>query len=60
MAGEDPYTCEACGAETTRRDAIRRATMADLDPQTWQTLCCPDCGARLETVYVGDADTGVR
>lgn len=56
MRDDGPYICDACGSETTARDAIRRATIADLDPETWQPLCCPDCGARLETVYVGETD----
>ncbi|MFB6172497.1 MAG: hypothetical protein ABEJ23_08170 [Haloarculaceae archaeon] len=48
------YTCENCGAETTREDAVRTETMGDLDRTKWQTLCCPACGARLKTVFVGD------
>jgi uncharacterized protein (UPF0212 family) len=27
--------------------------MAGLDPAKWQTLCCPNCGRRLETAFVG-------
>jgi hypothetical protein len=27
--------------------------MGGLDPDKWQTLCCPDCGSRLKTVFVG-------
>ena len=51
---EECYLCENCGAEPTRSDAIRTKTMGDLDPTKWQTLCCPDCGMRLKTVFVGD------
>ncbi|WP_174182914.1 hypothetical protein [Halococcoides cellulosivorans] len=46
--------CENCGTTVDRADAIRTETMGDLDRDRWQTLCCPDCGARLETVFVGD------
>ncbi|WP_169302401.1 hypothetical protein [Halorientalis salina] len=49
-----PLTCDACGETVDPADAIRRETMGDLDPTTWQTLCCPTCGGRLKTVYVGD------
>jgi hypothetical protein len=38
----------------TRDEAIRGETMGGLDPATWQTLSCPDCGSRLQTVFVGD------
>ena len=34
--------------------AVRRETMGDLDPTTWQTFCCPNCGSRLKTVFVGN------
>jgi DNA-directed RNA polymerase subunit RPC12/RpoP len=51
---EETYTCEACGAEITREAATRTQTMGDLDPSKWQTLCCPACGRRLRTVFVGD------
>jgi len=28
--------------------------MGGLDPMKWQTLCCPSCGSRLQTIYVGE------
>ena len=46
--------CDTCHAEVDGEDATRTETMGDLDPATWQTLCCPDCGNRLKTVFVGD------
>jgi hypothetical protein len=51
-AGGDTYTCGNCGTVTDREGAIRGEPMADLDPDRWQTLCCPACGARLATVLV--------
>jgi len=51
-ANAETYTCDACGARTDRPGAVRRETMAGLDPDRWQTLCCPECGARLKTVLV--------
>ncbi|SIR71544.1 hypothetical protein [Natronorubrum daqingense] len=50
---EGPFTCEMCDATVTMRDARRSKPMGDLDPMAWQTLCCPHCGSRLRTVYVG-------
>jgi len=47
------YRCENCGREAEQEAAVRSETMGDLDPSKWQTLCCPDCGARLKTVFVG-------
>jgi len=49
-----PFTCDGCGTTVEASDAIRTETMGDLDPTTWQTLCCPTCGSRLKTVFVGD------
>jgi predicted RNA-binding Zn-ribbon protein involved in translation (DUF1610 family) len=51
---DDTYTCDACGATTSRSEALRRETMGGLDPDRWQTLCCPDCGGRLKTVLIGE------
>lgn len=56
MADRTSYSCSECGAEPTTDEAIRRRTLADLDPDKWQTLCCPDCGVRLETIFVGGED----
>jgi hypothetical protein len=51
---DDTFECGACDAVVALADAHRAETMGDLDPATWQPLCCPDCGTRLETVFVGD------
>lgn len=48
--------CDNCGAHVERSDASPCGTMGDLDPERWQTLCCPDCGARLETVFVAETE----
>jgi predicted RNA-binding Zn-ribbon protein involved in translation (DUF1610 family) len=53
MPTEETFECENCGATVARGEAIRTETMGGLDPTNWQTLCCPDCGARLKTVFVG-------
>ena len=50
----DPFTCETCEADVAFDDARRTKTMGGLDPTKWQTLCCPHCGARLKTVFVGE------
>ena len=50
----ESLTCEHCGDTVDPADATRSKTMGDLDPTKWQTLCCPTCGGRLKTVYVGD------
>jgi hypothetical protein len=49
----EPLSCDACDREGDREGAIRSETFGDLDPAKWQTLCCPDCGSRLKTVFVG-------
>lgn len=51
---EDIYHCDHCDEAVTRSEAVRTKTFADLDPDTWQVLCCPTCGQRLETVFVGE------
>ncbi|NHX40110.1 MULTISPECIES: hypothetical protein [Haloarcula] len=45
--------CDTCARSVTVEEAIRRATFGDLDTDRWQTLYCPDCGARLRTLFVG-------
>jgi hypothetical protein len=52
--GDETFTCDGCGRTVTREAATRTATMGDLDPDRWQTLCCPGCGSRLQTVLVGE------
>ncbi|WP_187433052.1 hypothetical protein [Natronococcus pandeyae] len=51
---EDSLECPTCTTVVDRDDAIRTKTMGGLDPTAWQTLCCPDCGTRLKTVFVGE------
>jgi NAD-dependent SIR2 family protein deacetylase len=48
----DTLRCETCERSVPRAETIRRETMADLDPTKWQSLCCPDCGRTLKTVFV--------
>lgn len=52
--GLDPLRCETCERTVDpAKEATRTRTYGDLDPERWQTLCCPDCGHRLKTVFVG-------
>lgn len=51
---DDSYECDTCGEVVAFEDARRRETIGGLDPTKWQTLCCPECGNRLKTVFVGD------
>jgi uncharacterized protein YbaR (Trm112 family) len=53
MVAEDLY-CETCEQAVDVEEAIRAETYGDLDPAKWQALCCPTCGRKLKTVYVGD------
>lgn len=50
----EAYTCDNCDTEFGRSAATRTETMGELDAETWQTLCCPVCGARVKTVFVRD------
>lgn len=50
----DTFECPTCDAVVARGEARRTETIGDLDPTKWQTLCCPHCGTRLKTVFVGD------
>lgn len=52
--GEDALYCAHCERAVERDEAIRRETYGDLDTDRWQTLCCPHCGRRLKTVFVGN------
>jgi DNA-directed RNA polymerase subunit RPC12/RpoP len=45
--------CDTCRREVPESETIRAETFGALDTERWQTLCCPHCGARLETVFVG-------
>ena len=49
----ETLTCETCDVEVAGEEARRTETVGDLDPTKWQTLCCPHCGSRLKTVFVG-------
>jgi hypothetical protein len=53
MDGDDDIHCDTCNRTVARADAVRTETYGDLDPETWQALCCPDCGKKLKTVFVG-------
>jgi DNA-directed RNA polymerase subunit RPC12/RpoP len=54
MTDAETFQCETCGRTVAVADARRRETYGGLDPDAWQTLCCPTCGSRLKTVFVGD------
>ncbi|MDF9745794.1 hypothetical protein [Natrinema salsiterrestre] len=55
MAGtDDTFECDACGNRVSVDEARRTKTMGGLDPTRWQTVCCPACGSRLKTVFVGE------
>lgn len=43
--------CGTCDRAVDREAAIRTETYGDLDADRWQTLCCPNCGNRLKTVF---------
>lgn len=49
---DDDYVCDTCEQRVAPEEARRSETYGGLDPDRWQTLCCPDCGARLKTVLV--------
>lgn len=51
---DESFHCDTCDATVAYDDARRTKTMGGLDPEKWQTFCCPDCGDRLRTVFVGD------
>ncbi len=50
---DDSFECDTCGTVVPFEEARRSETMGNLDPKKWQTLCCPECGNRLKTVFVG-------
>jgi len=51
---DDTFDCQSCGETVPFDEARRTKTMGGLDPTKWQTLCCPSCGSRLQTIYVGE------
>ncbi|GGN98546.1 hypothetical protein [Haloarcula pellucida] len=48
------FDCDTCGRTVARAEADVSGTFGDLDG--WHTLCCPHCGARLRTVFVGSEE----
>jgi len=50
----EDFACENCGSSVERAEATRTETYGNLDRDAWQVLCCPHCGERLQTVFVGD------
>jgi hypothetical protein len=52
----EPFHCDACDRDVPRTEAIRTGTFGDLDPERWQAFCCPGCGRKLKTVFVGLED----
>jgi hypothetical protein len=51
---DDTLWCDTCDRDVARGNARRTETYGGLDPEKWQTLCCPDCGGRLKTVFVAE------
>jgi hypothetical protein len=49
----ESFHCDTCDREVPSEAATRTETFGDLDPETWQSFCCPDCGRKLKTVFVG-------
>ncbi|MFC6862747.1 hypothetical protein ACFQGE_04645 [Halomicroarcula sp. GCM10025817] len=47
------FECGTCDRSVRAAAAIRPSTYGGLDEDRWETLCCPHCGARLTTVFVG-------
>jgi hypothetical protein len=52
----DTFHCGACDRAVPREAATRTETFGDLDPEKWQSFCCPDCGRKLKTVFVALED----
>ena len=53
MSVPETLECDTCDAAVPAEDARRTETMGGLDPEKWQMFCCPHCGNRLQTVFVG-------
>jgi hypothetical protein len=49
----DSFHCDACDRDVPREEATRTETLGDLDSEKWQAFCCPHCGRKLKTVFVG-------
>lgn len=56
---EQTFECDTCDRTVSYDETRRIETIGGLDPAKWQTFCCPNCGARLKTVFVAmeDSDT---
>ncbi|AFZ72872.1 hypothetical protein SAMN05443661_10339 [Natronobacterium gregoryi] len=54
MSQTESFHCKTCDTTVSKTETRRTETMGGLDPMKWQTLCCPNCGNRLKTVFVGD------
>jgi transcription initiation factor IIE alpha subunit len=52
----ESFHCDACDRNVSRAEATRTETFGDLDPEKWQAFCCPGCGRKLKTVFVGLED----
>jgi Zn finger protein HypA/HybF involved in hydrogenase expression len=50
---EEEFRCDTCDRRVGRAETTRASTYGGLDSDRWQTLCCPHCGSRLKTVFVG-------
>lgn len=53
MVTDNEYLCEFCNKTHNKNEVIRSKTYGDLDSEKWQTFCCPNCGRRIKTVFVG-------
>lgn len=49
----DELFCDDCDRAVDREETTRTEPFADLDPTKWQSLCCPTCGRKLKTAFVG-------
>lgn len=54
MPVPETLECDTCDRDVPSEVATRTETFGDLERTKWQTLCCPHCGNRLKTVFVGD------
>ncbi|MFC7027219.1 hypothetical protein ACFQJ5_05795 [Halomicroarcula sp. GCM10025324] len=51
--GRSVFECGTCDRTVQPDAAIRSSTFGGLDDDRWETMCCPHCGERLKTVFVG-------
>jgi len=52
----ESFHCGTCDREVPSEAATRTKTFGGLDSEKWQSFCCPDCGRKLKTVFVGLED----